>query len=217
MEKVILPITILCLILLSLQSCKLSSETQVDASETITSGNERYYQQDEVKAFEAGFFGTSVYEDVRTKPLFVRLDQQTDKIAAMRKDGREAWADKLEKKLEVRNRAVVSSLLKNYNLEKLFFYYEDEADKIFRDRKFNLVKKDIEKSAGVDAFSNGYVLIYRTTPELKESKRFILHYWDGDKVSRLKGGYSYKEYVSFLSPKVDFEKTMKKFSDIVWN
>jgi len=186
-------------------------------SKALTDGNERYYDESKSKVIEQGFFGENIYADLKKNILLVRLDQDDIKLAAWIKDGHIERANKLRTMYNKRNEDVVKAFNKYYKADKFLFYYAGDADKIFREKNLGYLYKDLNQKAELTDLEKAYVLIYRTTPELKEGKRFILHHWDGEKVERVKGHYNYREFKNFVSPVVDYNKTIRKFSDIVWN
>lgn len=186
-------------------------------SKIVTDGNERYYDEGGTKVLNPDFWGENKFIDIRQNTLLVRLDQDNEKIAAWIKDGHLKRANKLKAMYDNRNKEVVNAFKQYYKPNKYFFYYAGDAKKIFEEKRFEYLYEDLTQKAGPVDLSKAYVLMYRTTPEMKEGKRFVLHHWNGHKVERLRGHYHYREYKNFISPKVDYKKTIRIFSDTVWN
>ncbi len=190
-----------------------------------TAGKENYWQlSDEGRLFD--FFTSNFRDEVfshrkamRVLPLLVRLEDEDHKISKLRENGFDSKADELQSLLAKKNKELVSAFKKHYRNENYYFYYARDADKIFKEKDYSFLWKGVGTKAEGFEMGDGpgaYLLIYRQPVKNWETKEYVVHFWDLEKVSRVRR-MEFISYNSWFSTKVNLDKTIKRLVRYIWD
>ena len=211
--------TIGVLALLCLFSVSISYGQQTGV---VTNGLDEYWNPSERQLFE---FFTKKYWAARKvnhhyelhyAPLFVRLEDESKRIEALRKLGKDERADEVARKTKEINHNTVSYLMENFSGKELYFYYGKDAEAIFTEGDYSRLYVDSSNRAeDVKVDKIAYVLIYATFNRGLSGKAYNLYLWDKQSVYRLKGRkYSYDNFFNFSStPLSSIKLFCKKVED----
>jgi len=174
----------------------------------VTNGIDEYWNPSERQLFE---LFTRKYWSARKvnhnyelnhRTLLIRLEDQTKKIASLRKYGKAERADLLEQNVRDQNAFTIDYMRDNYKGSNYFFYYGKDAESIFLNSDYSFLYTDLEtKAEKVVIDKMAYVLMYKSYPRGKQGKAYGLYIWDKHNVHKVRKHL----YDSFLN----FDKTSK--------
>jgi len=173
----------------------------------VTNGIDDYWDPSERQLFE--FFTRKYWAarkvnhhyELHFAPLFVRLEDESKRIEALRSLGKNEKAEEVVKRTNEINHNTVSYLLENFSGQALYFYYGRDAKAIFNEQDYSKLYIDNSiraKDVKVDKIA--YVLIYASFHRGLSGKAYSLNIWDKESVFRLKGRkYNYDYFFNFSS------------------
>jgi len=162
-------------------------------SQVVTNGVNEYWNPSDRQLFE--LFTKKYWSAKRVKhhyelryaPLFVRLEEETERIAALEKLGKNQRASELRKTVKERNLFTIAYMKENYEGGPCYFYYGKDADAIFLARDYSQLFVDYDKKAtDVQVEKIAYVLMYTTYTKSNIGKAYSLYIWDKTSVYRIK-------------------------------
>lgn len=159
----------------------------------VTNGLNEYWAPTEHQLFD--FFTNRYWSprlvnhhlELKGATLFVRLEEDENRIAALKSQGKDDKARLLEKKLTEQNTNTIEYLKENYKGGEYYFYYGRDAEDLFLGRDYSKLYVDAEtKADDVSIEKFAYVLMYRAFNKSNSGKAYSLFFWDKTNVSRIK-------------------------------
>lgn len=199
---------------------KLDAQVIIDQPTRVTDGVE-YWEYSEEELFKflkrkyikewIGKREFSLKQELSENIILVRLFDNSEKIAGLKKAGRNELAKYLVAQDRKRNLDLVDGMLDFYELGKFYFYYPKDSHAIFAKGDFSLLKLDeLTPVKDIPDNSKAYVLMYKNF-NIAGSLDYNVHYWDWyeKKMIRLKK-HKFRPWASLFG-KEDHYKTIEHF------